>query len=717
MREYVVSAPVRLLNWLLVQLVAIIALTGNGLAQVYTPIFKSVEMQATIGPLGEMVQGFFFGHRSIAVISKSEKAIYFFEPDSMENLILTNVVSLPDTPIAISKGKGVVISSGDHGDMPDKLVVLMKPHKVALVSFGVDGQPEVSPTIPVDPYSTGVRAVDLETTGKLDLIAFGKFSLGISVEKNTGGGRFVQIQPMPGSLGNLPFNDIAFTDFNGDLVPDLAGLDWVNRRLLIFYGRGDGTFAQPVSFPLKAEPATLAVADLSGNGYPDIVVGYTRLPEIDIFGGDGFGRFFLRQSIKTAAPVSKFAIADYTGDGAMDIAALSGTTKEIMLFAYDPLSRRFQYSGVIGLGDNYDDIIPFYFSNRIRADLVATSPKENFVKVFKSAVTFGKLSDMFVPACSHPDFLAVTGSDTANFLVTGNAAGKFMATFSNSTGVTDARSAVDWRTKVTPAILQLVSDNSPDILVSYENVTDLSLYEVQSGANGIAELNAETAFLPFAARCEVEGDSASVAVAFRGRPDSAVGVSVFSTVKGRTDFLEHDYSVIDTEAYVCSALTFSPTLSFLRIWRLSADTLQLACTSLRPAGTSLMDIRASNARFLSIPGSADLVLALQENDSLSLFTVRPETMGRLSLDSICSVLFDSLNFSTVKLASRDSILYMTYVNRVDKSVFLYHLGNERLRFVRAWHVSNAPADIAISPFIRTIYFLDSTEAYVSIHNF
>lgn len=353
--------PVEILRHLLFQTVIVVGFVRVNEAQVYAPVFKTVEMQATVAPLGEMVAGNYYGRNSIAAISKVEKAIYFFEPDSLENLILTNVVSLPDTPISIAKGQEVVLDSGDHEKHFDKIAVLMSGHAVILVSFGKDGRPVVSQTAPTDPYTTDVRTADLETDGRLEIITFGKFCLGVSVTENMGDGRLQEAHLLQGPLGSTPFSSIAFTDFNGDLVPDMAALDWVNHKLLIFYGRGDGTYAQPVSFPLKAEPSTVAVADLTGNGYPDILIGYARLNRIDLFGGDGFGRFFFKQKLRTDGPISKFVMADFAGDGAMDIAALSSKEKQISLFSYDLVSKNFKYTGAIGIGGDYDDIVPFYF--------------------------------------------------------------------------------------------------------------------------------------------------------------------------------------------------------------------------------------------------------------------------------------------------------------------------------------------------------------------
>ncbi len=709
---------IKFVKRLLLALLIVAAFTESSREQAYTPVFKSVEIQPTIAPLGEMVEGDFFGPKCIAAICKSEKAIYFFVPDSLENLVLKNVVILPDTPIAISSGKVVVVDSVGHKEGFAKLAVLMKPNYVALVSFDSAGQPEISAKATVDPYCTSVRASDMETSGKLDLVGFGKFSLGVSIEKNLGNGSFKSVQPMPGPLGNVPFSDIAFTDFNGDLVPDIAALDWVNRKLLIFYGRGDGTFTQPVSFQLKAEPSALSVADLNGNGYPDIVVGYTRLQQIDIFEGDGFGRFFLRQSIKTAAPVSKFAIADFTGDGTMDIAALSRSTGEIMLYTYDPISRRFRYSGVLGAGVSYDNILPFYFRNRIRADLVASSASQECIKVFKSAMPFDSYKGRLAPVGANATYVAVCGKDSSNYLVTATSSGRMSAKYSTGLRPFDAVSSVDWESGGTLRRAMALSDSLPYILTSYTDADMLSLYEVGRKGGAVTEMRVETAFPPFAMAAEAEADSASIAAAYRFTPDGSVAISYFTAIRGKDEFLEHDYSVNDTGRYLASALTITPSLEFLRIWKLSADTIRLACTSLKSNGTSIVNLPAQGARFFDNSGRGFPLLAVQGKDTLTLYSLVSGSVSGFSITGLASAPFDSTDFGSLELTPQsDSTYYLTFVNRTSKAVFLYLVANGRMQFIKAWRVSEDPAGIALSPEMKTIYFLNRAQAYVSVHFF
>lgn len=710
---------IQLFKLSVIQLIFWVSLANACWGQSYDPVFKSVEMQATIAPLGEMVSGDFFGRMSIAAIAKSEKAIYFFQPDSLENLILTDVVNLPDTAIAISAGKEVVIGRRTVGSVWSKLGVLMKSHVAALISFGKNGEPVISKEVRTDSYCTQIRTADLEASGNLDMIMFGRFSLGISIANNIGNSRFVESHSVKGLLGNVPFSDLVLTDFNEDLVPDIAALDWVNHRLLIFYGRGDGTFTQPVSFQLNAEPSVLAVSDLNGNGYPDIVLGYKRLDRIDIYGGDGLGRFYLRQTLKTVGPISQFAIADFNGDGSADIAAFSAVTKEITMFSFDKSAKAFRYAGAFGIGSDYDHIVPFYFSHRTMADLVASSRSRKYIKVFKSRVLFNKSPDVLVPVCSNPDFLSVCGNDTSNFLITGNNGGRISARYFKGTSSMDARTAVDWQSEGIPNLVQTLpsSSSSPRLLMTYNNADMISLYTVRKGGKGVEVATAQTAFLPFAVTGTTVGDSTILAAAYITHPDSTVGVALFESVKGKDEFIEQDYSVDEKRSYVSSALTIDPEFSFLRLWRTSSDSLMFSSSQLPQGKTFNMSIHGSDAEFLRSRFTGAPMFALQNDDTLRLFDVSFSNGGQPSLDSVSNFMFGNSNLNTLGVTSLDSTYYVSFFDKSESSVVLYTVKDSHSQFVKSWRVAVPPQDIVVSPLMNSIFFLNKRESYVSIHYF
>lgn len=706
----------RLIAQLALQIVIVLAASGTVFAQTYSPAFKAVESQATIAPLGQLVVGNFFGHTSVAAISKSEKAIYFFVPDSMENLILTNVVSLPDTPVAISCGSPVEMEKPDQNPAT-RIAVLMKPNYACLVHFSKDGEPIVSQEIKIDSLCTGIRTVDLEASGKLDIVTFGRFSLGISVSLNQGGDSFGQAQPVRGSTGAVPFNDIAFADFNGDFVPDMAALDWVNHRLLIFYGRGDGTFAQPVIFNLTGEPSILTVADLSGKGYPDIVVGYTRQNRIDIFSGDGFGRFFLRQTLNTVFPVTSFGMADFSGDGTTDIAAYGGETSEVTVFCYDPVARIFRFAGVAGLGRDYRSMTPIYFPTRFRADIVASSPTQKFLKVLKSAVRFIKSPDILVPVRSGSEFLTVCGTDTSNYLIVTDSTGEVTSRYYSGRGTMDVQSEVDLRTRGKPAAVQLLSSDPVYLLVSYADAGLLNLYEMPGDENDVREITAETQFMPFSAAGKVDARSAVVGAAYVSRQDSAVAVSVFTSTKTKGEFTEKDYTVPGKSKYLTSTLALDPTQTYFGLVEAGQDTLVLTLVNLESNEEMYDTVLASRGYFLETSPGGYPSFAVVKSDTLGVFRIHVGESRTIELHPIINIPFAGGDIESIRIALKESTWFVAYSIPSQNAVFLYVTDGETIRFYKSWHVSDEPADIAISTEQNRIYFLNEMESYVSVHTF
>ncbi|HUI30844.1 MAG TPA: VCBS repeat-containing protein [Candidatus Acidoferrales bacterium] len=705
--------PVIIFRHLIIQMVFVVNIVRVAEAQVYTPVFRAVEMQATIAPLGEMVAGNFSGHNSVAALCRVEKAIYFFEPDSMENLILANVVTLPDTPIAISKGQEIFIDTSNHERHFDKLAVLESGHSVMLVSFGKDGRPIVSQLSHADAYATDVRTTDLEARGKLDIITFGKFCPGVFVAGKARTDSIQDAQAMQTPLEGIPFSSIAFTDFNGDLVPDMAALDWVNHRLLIFYGRGDGTFAQPVSFQLRAEPSTLAVADLTGDGYPDILIGYNGLDQIDLYGGDGVGRFLLRQTLKTAGSISKFALADFTGNGAKDIAALSSSEKQITLFSYDVSSKDFKYSGTVGVGENYDDIIPFYFPNRLRADLVASSLSEKYVKVFKTSVIFNKYPDVLLPVSEGSCQLSVFGNDTSNCMVAADTSGRITLVHYNGTIITGEDTAFEFRSEENLAFMKLVISDQFHLLSFYTDTNTVSMYDVLTkDENGRKVM---TARIPFLVDGTIHGDSAIMATAYTVKSDSGVGISYFTSY-AQEDFIEKDYYLNEAKNYVSSALTLlDRDPAFFRISEKGIDTMSFVCTRLRWRRTVSNVIQGSKAKLAAL--NEQQYLFVEYDDTLTMFKISLEKPMILTLHQTCAMPFDSSEFSSVRVSIADSVFYVAFFDSAQSSVSLFSAAASQSKLIRSWRTEDRPEDIAVLPVMRRIYFLNRPESYVSVHNF
>ena len=55
------------------------------------------------------------------------------------------------------------------------------------------------------------------------------------------------------------------------------------------------TFSVPVSVPAGAGPRHLVIADLTGNGHPDLVVANAESSDVSVLFGDGAGGFVGRR--------------------------------------------------------------------------------------------------------------------------------------------------------------------------------------------------------------------------------------------------------------------------------------------------------------------------------------------------------------------------------------------------------------------------------------
>jgi len=129
---------------------------------------------------------------------------------------------------------------------------------------------------------------------------------------------------------------VATGDFNHDGNPDLLYVDGSGQgqhTLHVLLGRGNGTFAQGQNIVLPAGicifQCTINVADISGDGLPDLIMGggIDITAQIAVLLGNADGTF-QTPIVSTLPPTpgsfssanSRMAIGDFNGDGALDLA-------------------------------------------------------------------------------------------------------------------------------------------------------------------------------------------------------------------------------------------------------------------------------------------------------------------------------------------------------------------------------------------------------------
>jgi hypothetical protein len=176
------------------------------------------------------------------------------------------------TDLAVADGLG--INGVLDPDYPAGMTVLLGRGDGTFTTAGQYNSPATPGGGTVNPEF--ITAGDLNNDGKTDVIV-SDYDHNISVFLGNGNGTF---QPAVGvDTGEYP-RAVAIADVNSDGKPDLVVNNIGNSgesppspgSVAVLLGNGDGTFQAPVPYTPFNYPGWLTVADLNGDGLPDIAV-------------------------------------------------------------------------------------------------------------------------------------------------------------------------------------------------------------------------------------------------------------------------------------------------------------------------------------------------------------------------------------------------------------------------------------------------------------
>jgi len=254
---------------------------------------------------------------------------------------------LSNTTVADAPGEMAI---GDlNGD--GKLDVALASHDsygVVLLTGDGKGGLAQAPASPIvmklgrHPHTHGLAVADINRDNKLDLLTCNNADNDISLALGDGRGNFSRA-PQTFPVGPSPY-PFAVGDVNNDGWPDIvatASATGPSRReqlplsraltLLLSDGKGGLT---PHQLPLRTgESWFAAIADVNGDGKPDIVATHHELNAITVLLGDGHGGFTEANGSPFDFGVSLFnlIITDVNRDGRMDIVATSGNSLRVLL--------------------------------------------------------------------------------------------------------------------------------------------------------------------------------------------------------------------------------------------------------------------------------------------------------------------------------------------------------------------------------------------------
>ena len=277
----------------------------------------------------------------------SKLAVVNLNGDGFPDLILSNLSSNHMT-VLLGRGDGTFPSASSYAAGPE-------PIGIAIADFNGDGHPDiVAADFAVDgevtlllgsvggtlqaapvrrsgyvPTSLGVG--DFNGDGKLDLVTASSVTpapsgLGTGVVMlGNADGTF----QAPKIWSTSAISSVAVGDLDGDGKLDIVETNPTpgNGNVSVLLGKGDGTFQSAANYTVGTTPETVAVADLNGDGKPDVIVGNRTSLNISVLLNSGNGT--LGTAINYATPPAgtpeSIAVGDFNADGKPDLAvAISG---------------------------------------------------------------------------------------------------------------------------------------------------------------------------------------------------------------------------------------------------------------------------------------------------------------------------------------------------------------------------------------------------------
>ncbi|MDO7884907.1 FG-GAP-like repeat-containing protein [Hymenobacter cheonanensis] len=225
---------------------------------------------------------------------------------------------------------GIVVADVDRDGAPDLLTVSTGTNTVGVRRGTGTGSFSIYLTefsTGADSAPIGLAVADVDGDGNLDVVTANSNgdSAGLLLGTgSTGSNSFRTVRPYSTGAGGHPYQ-ITVADVNGDGRPDLLAANANTNSIGVLLNLGFNTFSAATSFSTGAgsAPTDIVVADVNGDGQPDLLTANNFGAAVGVLLGTGTGTFgpVVPYGTGTGSAPFKLAVADVNGDGRPDLLA------------------------------------------------------------------------------------------------------------------------------------------------------------------------------------------------------------------------------------------------------------------------------------------------------------------------------------------------------------------------------------------------------------
>jgi FG-GAP-like repeat len=234
----------------------------------------------------------------------------------------------------------------------------------------------------VDPHPHAVGAQDLDGDGTIDLIVDDRFGNGLRVFTGLGNGQFAKSGTLI-NVGGDPYRGFAMGDLNGDGRLDIVTPNPNAIAVMIHTDTEDVGYASPIIIE-STRPFAVALADLNGDANLDIVsAAESGNTAVRVFLGNGQAEFAeaSESGFQMASGAKDVAVGDINGDGFDDVLVSSWSSDVLFILGGAESLQAVQIPGVevpwgLAMGDLNEDG---------RDDFVIANGRDKDVRVYLSS--------------------------------------------------------------------------------------------------------------------------------------------------------------------------------------------------------------------------------------------------------------------------------------------------------------------------------------------